>query len=138
MKKSYFKKIFSIVLLLAVIVTALNLTVSARYNYIDLLSSGLSINSIGLATCTGVVTPSYNDTKATLNVELQKKVSNNVWSPEGGAWSGSGTGNNPIAVEGKKYVVHGTYRVLVTAKIYSSSSGALLETQSMYSPEVTY
>ena len=111
-------------------------TVSARYTYIHNLSSTISISTSGLAKSTGLVDPSNSSTNTTLTVELQKKT-NGVWVLDGGPWSDSGTGTNTVALQGKKYVVHGTYRVVVTAKIYSSS-GILLENESCISPELTY
>jgi len=135
LKKKHLKKVLGIVLLLAVMVTALSTTVSARYKHIDMIVASLTINSSGLATCEGGVYPSDSDTNTTLIVELQK-FSGGSWGKDD-SWSTSGTGTNTIMLSGKKYVVHGKYRVVVTAKVYSSS-GALLENESCISHEVTY
>ena len=134
--KTSVKKVISIILLFAVLATAaLNFTVSARYKYIDVLTSSCSITSKGLAESEGTVWPSDDTTKTTLTVELQKK-SGSSWVYED-SWSASGTGTNTVAKYGAKYVVRGTYRAVVTAKIYSSG-GSLLETQSCISHEMTY
>jgi len=135
MKKNCFTKAISIILFLAVIVTALSITVSARYKYIDILGASLTINSSGLASCSGYVCPSDNSTNTTLTVELQKK-SGNSWVSEY-SWSGSSVGMRTAVASGTRYVVRGTYRVVSTANVYSSS-GTLLETQSVTSKEVTY
>jgi hypothetical protein len=135
MKKTYFKKALGIVLLLVVMFTALSSTVSARYKYIDIIGASLSINSSGLASCGGYVMPSDSNTNSTVTVELQRK-SGNSWTSEY-SWSGSSTGTWTAAASGTRYVVRGTYRVVTTAKVYSSS-GSLLETQSVTSSEVTY
>jgi len=135
MKKTYFKKALGIVLLLVVMFTALSSTVSARYQYIDVLHATLSINSSGLASCGGYAMPSNSNTNSPVTVELQRK-SGNSWTSEY-SWSGSSTGTWTAAASGTRYVVRGTYRVVTTAKVYSSS-GSLLETQSVTSGEVTY
>ena len=134
MKKGYLKRAFGIILCFAMIFAFSGLTVSARYQYITTLNAGLSINSSGLATCSGLVKPSDNDTSTTLTVELQKYSSG--WKYDD-SWNTSGTGTKNVQLSAQKYVVRGLYRVVVTAKVYSSS-GKLLETQSLMSHEVTY
>lgn len=135
MKKNCFKKALGIILVLAVIVSALNFTVSARYKHIDGIYASLSISSSGLATCEGLILPSDNNTSTTLIVELQY-YSNGSWTYND-SWYAYGTGRNIVAKSAQKYVVHGKYRVVSTAKIYSSS-GTLLENESCISPEFTY
>jgi len=136
MKKSSLKKVLGIILFFTLLFTVLSSTVSARYQYIAILSVGFQINSSGLAEFDGCVDPSNSNTKTDLTVELQKK-SGSTWNNDG-SWSASGTGTNTILKSVGLYVVHGTYRVVVTAKVYSSSSGALLETEDITSREVTY
>ena len=135
MKKTYFKKTLSIILLVAILLVALSSTVSARYQNIAILYAGLTIDSNGLAYCEGMVKPSDSTTNTTLTVELQKK-SGNSWGFVD-SWSGSGTGTALLSKFGQRYVVRGTYRVVVTAKVYSSS-GTLLENENIISREVTY
>lgn len=135
MKGISFKKALGIILFIVLIITILNVTVSARYQYISNFSYGFSINSNGLATCTGYVKPTYDDKKTTLTVELQK-CSNGSWVYVD-SWSDSRTGANSFSITELKYVISGKYRVVVTAYVYSSS-GTLLETTSCTSSEITY
>jgi hypothetical protein len=134
MKKGCLKKVFGIVLCFSLIFTFLSFTASARYQYITILQAGLAINSSGLATCSGLVKSSDSSTSTTLTVELQKYSSG--WKYDD-SWNTSGKGTASIPLTAQKYVGHGLYRVVVTAKVYSSS-GTLLETQSVLSNEVTY
>lgn len=135
MQKNYFKKALGFILFLAVMITALSSTVSARYQYIDVLSVSLTINSSGLSNHGGYVMPSDSNTSTTLSVELQKK-NGSSWDNED-SLSASGSGTRTVSKSGSKYVGRGTYRVVLTARVYSSS-GTLLETQSVISHEVTY
>lgn len=138
MKRKNLKKIISIVLLVAIIAVALSMTVSARYNYIDLLGAGLKISASGYMTCLGVADPSFG-TYNVVTVVLEKYSSvSGKWEAEGSTWSGSTLGRDTVEVPGAKYVTKGTYRAKVTANIYSTVGGTLLESQSMYSPEGTY
>lgn len=100
---------------------------------IGVLSAGLDINSWGLATCTGSVIPSNDTYVCYLTVTLQKQ-NGGSWSYVY-SWSGSGIGY--AVVEGYRYVAHGTYRVVSTATIYSSS-GQWLDSASIPSPIQTY
>jgi|GEM_PF-3327648 len=135
MNRKNIKKAVSVILLIVIVFSVLNLTVSARYNHITLISASLTIDALGLASCTGVVCPSDNDTNTTLRVELQK-YSNSQWVYVD-YWPASGSGMSIIRTTGYKYVVGGKYRVVVTAKVYSAS-GILLENESINSYEITY
>ncbi len=139
------KKLFSAALL---VIMALFLPLSAyaanantdkpmspRFSYILSMSAGLEINSAGKAVCGGTVTPSSNTYTSDLTVSLQQKTGTG-WSTIK-SWTDSGEGYLGVNLEGHWYVVHGTYRVCSTAKIYSSS-GTLLETQLFYSAERIY
>ena len=134
MRKNNLKKAISIILLIMVLLITLSTAVSARYQYIAILGASLSINSNGLATCEGQVRPSDNDTSTTLTVELQKQSNGWIYVD---SWSTSGEGARNIIKSAQKYIARGKYRVVVTAKVYSSS-GSLLENQSVISHEVTY
>jgi len=108
---------------------------SPQFTYISLLSSGLSINSSGKATCAGLAS-AYNSSHTTkLTVELQKS-SGSGWSTIK-SWSASATGTSIADIEESYYVVRGTYRVCATAKVYNASN-VLLETQLLYSDTETY
>ena len=139
------KKIFSATLL---VIMVLSLPLSAyaanantdkmmspRFSYILSMSAGLEINSAGKAGCAGTVTPSSNTYTSDLTISLQQKTGTG-WSTIK-SWTDSGVGYAGVTLEGYWYVVHGTYRVCSTAKIYSSS-GTLLETQLFYSAERIY
>lgn len=109
--------------------------VAPRFIAILSMAAGLSINSWGKATCSGLVTPRDNSYTSDLTVSLQKSTGSG-WSSIK-SWSGSGVGFAGVIIEGHHYVTSGTYRVCSTAKVYDSS-GTLLETQSFYSAERTY
>jgi len=87
MKKGCLKKAFGVILCFAMIFAFSSFPVSARYQYIAVLNAGLSINSSGFATCSGLVKPSDNDTSTTLTVELQKYSSG--WKYDD-SWNTSG------------------------------------------------
>lgn len=107
---------------------------SPQFTYIWQMSAGLGINSSGKAHTSGSVDVASMTYSAELTVELQKNA-NNSWSTIK-TWTGNSVGPGLI-VEGDYYVVQGTYRVKTTAQVYSST-GTLLETQSIYSAEKTY
>lgn len=130
------KKRVSVILLVAVLFTALCLPIYARYSYITQLSGGLSIDSSGLANCTGFVKPSNSATRTDLKVTLEHYI-NSDWS-EIESWTNSGSGMVSITKSGKRYVDRGKYRVVVNAKVYDSSSGSLLEDESFTTSEKTY
>ncbi|MDD4621438.1 MAG: hypothetical protein PHQ15_11585 [Methanosarcina sp.] len=108
---------------------------SPRYTYISLLTAGLRINSSGKATCSGHAS-AYDSTHTTrLTVQLQKSTGSG-WSTIK-SWSTSSTGQSIAGLEGNYYVVHGTYRVCSTARLYNAADD-LLECKSAYSDTVTY
>lgn len=109
--------------------------ISPQFTAILSMSAGLSINSLGKATCAGSVTPSNDTYTADMTVSLEKSTSNG-WSTIK-SWTGSGTGFVGVAIEAYYYVANGTYRVCTTVNIYNSS-GTLLETESFYSAERKY
>ena len=130
------KKRVSVIMLVAVLLMALCLPIYARYSYITQLSGGLSIDSSGLANCSGLVIPSRIDTRTNLKVTLEHYVNGN-WN-EIDSWTNSGSGMVSITKSGKRYVDRGKYRVVVNAKVYDSSSGSLLEDESYTTSEKTY
>lgn len=109
--------------------------IKPQYTYISNLTAGLSINSLGKATCGGLAS-AYDASHTTkLTFELQKSSASG-WSTIK-SWPASATGISLARVEENYYVVHGTYRVRATAKVYNAS-GTLLESKSTYSNTVTY
>ncbi|HWQ51434.1 MAG TPA: hypothetical protein VN369_06475, partial [Terriglobales bacterium] len=110
-------------------------TVSPQYAYISALISALEINSSGKAVCAGAVILTSNNNSVELTVTLQKK-SGSAWSAVK-SWTEWGEGKDGVTMENSYYVISGTYRVAVTAKVYNSS-GTLVETQTQYSKQVTY
>lgn len=106
-----------------------------HFTYISLLNAGLNINSSGKATCIGHASAYDSSHTTRLTVELQKYTGNG-WSTFK-SWSTSSTGQSIAGLEEDYYVVHGTYRVCSTAKVYNAS-GNLLENKSAYSDTVTY
>lgn len=108
---------------------------SPKFSYILSMSAGLEINSAGKAGCAGTVTPSSNTYTSDLTVSLQQNTGTG-WSTIK-SWTDSGVGYVGVTLEGYWYVVHGTYRVCSTARIYSAS-GILLETELFYSAGKTY
>jgi hypothetical protein len=138
------KKFISTLLLISILIVPLgvpaqayadNVIITPYYTHITTLFAGLSIDSSGLATCSGTVFPTYFDTNAELTVTLEE-YKNNKWGSVY-SWSAYGDGSAIIAKSGQRYVTSGRYRVVVTAKIYSLS-GTLLETQSKTTTEKTY
>jgi len=106
--------------------------ITPQFTYISVLTPGLSINSLGIATSAGLAS-AYNSSHTTiLTVELQK--ANGGWSTIK-SWSASSTGTSLAEIDEDYYVVRGTYRVCATAKVYTAS-GTLLESQSLYSDTV--
>lgn len=90
-----------------------------------MLSGGLSIDSYGLANCTGLIIPSNSNTRTFLTVTLEQ-YNNGSWAGIE-SWTNSGSGIASISKTGKRYVDRGKYRVVVNAKVYDSFSGSLLE-----------
>lgn len=109
--------------------------ITPQFTYIALLNSGLSINSSGKSTCAGLARAYDHSHTFKLTVDLQKSSASG-WSTIK-SWATSATGGSTAEIQRNYYVVHGTYRVLTTARVYNSS-GSLLETQSLYSNVVTY
>ena len=130
------KKSTSIIVLAIVTLLVFSLPINARYSYITQLSGGLSIDSNGLANCTGSVKPSKSATSTDLKVTLEH-YNNNEWN-EVTSWTNSGSGMAMLTKSGKRYVDRGTYRVTVNVKVYDSSSGDLLEDETFITSEKIY
>lgn len=132
----FMKKKACVIVLAIVILVLFCLPLYARYSYITMLSGGLSIDSNGLATCSGLVIPSKSTTRTFLTVTLEK-YNNGSWAVIE-SWTNSGSGIASISKTGKQYVSRGTYRVVVNAKVYDTSSGELLEDVSYTTSKKTY
>lgn len=132
----FMKKKACVIVLAIVILVLFCLPLYARYSYITMLSGGLSIDSNGLATCSGLVIPSKSTTTTFLTVTLEHSK-NGSWV-EIESWTNSGSGLASISLTGKRYVARGTYRVVVNAKVYDTSSGELLEDVSYTTSKKTY
>ncbi len=109
--------------------------ITPRFTYISLLNAGLSIDSAGKATSIGHGSAYDSSHTTRLTVQLQKSTGSS-WSVVR-SWSASSTGQSVAGVEVDYYVVHGTYRVCSTAKVYNASDN-LLESKSAYSDTATY
>ncbi|MDD4566180.1 MAG: hypothetical protein PHE79_11990 [Eubacteriales bacterium] len=107
--------------------------VTPQFTYIAVLIPGLSIDSSGKATCSGMASAYNSSHTINLTVELQKSGD---WSTIK-SWSATAPGPHIADVYEDYYVVRGTYRVCATAKVYNAS-GTLLESQSLYSDTVVY
>ena len=109
--------------------------ITPQFTYISFLIPGLSINSSGKASCSGM-TSTYNSSHTTkLTIELQKSSASGWGTIK--SWSATGPGPNTIDIYKEYYVAHGTYRVCATAKVYNAY-GTLLESQSVCSSTVIY
>lgn len=107
---------------------------SPKFTYIWQMSAGLGIDTSGKALCAGSVDVASMSYSAELTVTLEREKDGS-WSTVK-SWTGTGVGPGLI-IERDYYVVEGTYRVKTTAEVYSST-GTLLETESIYSAEKTY
>lgn len=132
----FMKKKACVIVLAIVILVLFCLPLYARYSYITMLSGGLSIDSNGLATCSGLVIPSKSTTRTVLTVTLEQ-YNNGSWAGIE-SWTNSGSGIASISKTGKRYVDRGKYRVVVNAKVYDSFSGSLLEDENFTTSEKTY
>lgn len=109
--------------------------ITPQFTYISFLIPGLSINSSGKASCSGL-TSTYNSSHTIkLTIELQKSSASGWGTIK--SWSATGLGPYTVDIYKEYYVVRGTYRVCATAKVYNAY-GTLLESQSIYSNTVTY
>lgn len=104
------------------------------YTNIANFGAALEIDSLGIATCEGILTHRLYDGSCELTMKLQKLGTDKSWNTIA-TWSAEGT--TKCSDYQYKAVSRGTYRVAVTAKVYNSS-GSLVETQSVYSITDTY
>ncbi|MCR5736969.1 MAG: hypothetical protein K6G64_04890 [Eubacterium sp.] len=110
--------------------------ISLRYTNLSLISAGLTINSSGLAVCTGTVTMKKNyDSR--LYIHLYKSSSSGAYTKiKSWAQSFSGTGVKSLTKStnvSKGY----TYKIKVEVRIYNSA-GTVIETAEKWSSNVVY
>ncbi|HKM00827.1 MAG TPA: hypothetical protein VJ083_02105 [Sedimentibacter sp.] len=108
--------------------------IKPAYTYISSFGAALEINSIGVATCEGIMSHTLTDGTCELVIELKKLDSNKNWDTIA-TWTS--TGLQKCADYRYRAVSRGTYRVYVTAKVYDSS-GNLVESQLVHSITDTY
>ena len=137
--------LFTIVLALLIGVMPANATeietndpepVIEEYIYLYQITSTLSINSSGLATCSGSATISdlNNNYYVTVSVSLQRQDSSS-WTTLN-TWYNSSFGT--AARTEQRYVTHGHYyKVVTTATVYNSA-GTRLESAKLTSQVVYY
>ena len=121
-------------LVLPVMATDSNQTITPRYSYISMLETDLRINqSSGIATC-GATCRTSGASSVKLVCRLQR-YENGYWST---VYSWTSTGTN-IASIGKQRAVYSgyTYRTFTSCYVYNAS-GALVEVGSIYGPQKVY
>ena len=127
------KKVLALILVLIVFITP---SVLARYSDVKSITSILSIDSNGVATCKGTVKPYDFNTKSTVKVTLMQKVGS-AWIPYS-SWNGSGTGITGASAGGTKQVAKGySYKVVTIGEI-KDSNGNFLEQATKESSPVAY
>lgn len=105
--------------------------------YVDIatLSAGCTINSNGLATCTGYVVTAHSTYTVYLAVSLQR-YNNGLWQRLAGPWYNSGT--QVTSVYKQYYVTRGHYyRTAVSATVYDAN-GNFIEAPTIYSSSRYY
>lgn len=113
-------------------------TFNERFKYFDLLSSTISVKSLGRAVCTStaLIDSSYQNQ---LVMTLQKSNNGKDWTNIK-SWNGVNpelTGDVSICLENSYYLTKGyTYRLITTINVYNGNR--LLESSGMYSNEVYY
>ncbi len=109
--------------------------VSIQYVGMSSLTAGLSINSYGLASCSGSARLSNNTYSVYLTVVLER-YSGGVWS-QVTYWTASGSGYSGASIYQNYYVSSGTYRVRATAAVFDSF-GNIVESGTTYSTTQSY
>lgn len=105
-----------------------------RYTNITRISSGLTISTLGRASCTGSSTLRY-ELDSTLTMVLQQ-FKNDRWT-DIKEWSENYSGSGPKLMDKSWYVSKGyRYRMVTTIKIYED--GEVIETVSCDSPIKEY
>lgn len=101
---------------------------------LNLVSSYLNIDDLGIATCTGTTKQGSSDNTCKLVMNLQKQNEKKGWDTIA-TWSKDGT--TRCIKETRKAVTKGTYRLTVIGKVYDSK-GNFIESGSEISVNKTY
>lgn len=107
--------------------------ITPLWTNLNSVTSSLSIDSYGIATCDGTMVHNKSGGTCILVMNLQK-YSNNAWSTIT-TWTAEG--NLSCYNEEYRAVTRGTYRLVVTGKVYDSY-GNFIESGSATSISKTY
>lgn len=104
--------------------TRMDLSRDPRFTYINSIASGLSINSLGRASCSGTFDP-YGSVDSTITMTLQRQNSKGEWQ-DVKEWSEDSTGSRVRVIDKGYYVEKGyRYRVLTMAQIWDTDGTEL-------------
>lgn len=112
-------------------------SVELQYTHIAAISGSFDIRD-GKALCFGSGRSRYTETTTVIYVALQRRTANsNVWMTVC-SWSETASGKTTACVDEEKKVSTGyNYRIYIKCTI-KDSSGAIKETDSMYSRVISY
>lgn len=131
--KNMLKTVLIFTLILALSVSVFASTIGPQWDYLNKISTGLNINTSGVANATGSATL-YNGDNVSIELNLQQLKSNGWTTIK--TWTGSDT--NSCTVSGYYAVYSGyDYRVEAIARIYDGN-GNKLEEDKIYSPIKKY
>jgi len=125
--------VLSLILALPTVAQAATIPIMPLYTHISSITSGLSISSSGMASCSGqVIHASGNHARLVVTLQQQR---NGVWQ-RFDEWET--TGSTMVTLGRDRAVTTGfRYRVVVTATIFDAT-GRVLETASRTSPERSF
>lgn len=109
--------------------------VQPRYEIINSVTAGLTIDTSGMADCYARLVSASPGSDCYITMELQQK-SNGKWVTIK-TWTASKMNGTSVSIEKDYAIVEGTYRVKVTGTIENSELG-VEETAVKYSKEVVY
>lgn len=131
--KKISRRILCVFLVVCLLTASSAAFAKVEWTHIDGLGAGLTIGTLGYATCTATVEISNSTDTGTLYMYLQRYV-NGSWTNVT-YWSTSGTVD--VSLGGHYYVTSGySYRVHAIAYIFTS--GTLVETATQDSNSVYY
>lgn len=115
--------------------TRIDLSRDPRFTYINSIASGLSVNSLGRASCSGTFDP-YDAVDSTITMTLQQEK-DGAWV-DIKTWSEDSTGSSVRVIDKGYYVEKGySYRVITIVQIWDTD-GAQLEKVACDSPISEY
>lgn len=137
------KKILSVALVLCIMLSVAapvfastdDVAIAPLYTYIFTIGGGISINSLGVATCEGFVTSISAGGNGKVTVTLQR-YENSAWNSVK-SWTVTGKATCTSASNSYAITKGYNYRVYVTGTVYNTS-GTALEAQSYTSPATKY